>query len=245
MSDDFDDDFDLLSFIDEEVSSTSDVDTFKDLLKREMSKPEFSVEEVEFTDEKKFTVLKWKKERRPLIYVVEIEDEWIGFSTAADFMENIAFKGEESDFFPDYEDNFNNEFWVTPVDLYHGTPAHEAVLKQGLKPMSESRGLSNRSVGAAVFFSLSPEGTDSYAHDGEVIVADMKSMRDDYVSNGKQLPYVAPEPDILSGELLGSIAHKIGYDDFLHEEESGVDPDTIIVYGHVPAKYLSVYKGRR
>jgi hypothetical protein len=51
-------------------------------------------------------------------------------------------------------------------------------------------------------------------------------------------PFVGPEPEILEKQIAGAFAHKIGVDYKEDYSDSGMDPNTIIIYGDIPAKYI-------
>lgn len=131
--------------------------------------------------------------------------------------------------------DFNADFWDSVGEgsiLYHATPEENIpkIRKGGIKVMDETRGLANRGTGAAIFTSSNPSAIASY---GVPITIDVGAMkRDGY------MPTVAPEGPIEEKEAYEALAHKLGLDNFYHEVESGIEEDTVVFYGNIPAKYL-------
>jgi len=158
-----------------------------------------------------------------------------------DFLQDLVTFGKVTDYFdPDPEDRFNDEFWESPVPLLHGTSDLDSVLAEGLEARSESRGLGNRNVGAAVFATTEESVAESYGNhtEGGIVTIDTKAMkRDGY------MPRVGQEPEVLEQDLISAIAHKMGMHHEIEYGDAGIDPDTIIIYGDVPAKYI--LKARR
>lgn len=182
-------------------------------------------------------VVVWTKgeARRGSLSVYEMaEDGRFDRDDAGRFLENARWRLE--DFFGDQEEKFNEEFWIGAPSLYHGTQDLESVLREGIEARSESRGIGNRSVGAAVFATDVEEVAESYgsSEDGGVVRINAKAMkRDGYT------PFVAQEPEVLEEELMSALAHGIGFEDYAEEyQDSGIDPATVIIHGNVPAKYL-------
>lgn len=111
-------------------------------------------------------------------------------------------------------------------------------MEDGLEGRAETRGLTNKSVGAAVFTSLEPELVEAYTgSDGGVVVINTRQMKQDGFT-----PFVGPEPEILEKQIASAFAHKIGVDYEEEYSDSGMDPNTIIVYGDIPAKYITKYE---
>lgn len=154
---------------------------------------------------------------------------------------------DPTDYFPDYLDQLDKNFWESaPTDLLHGTSDLQFVLKNGIVARSGSRGISraSRSVGDAVYLNPSEEYVESYASgpDGGVVKVDFRSMKGDYLKSGKALPFASEEPDVIQYDLMGAMASVLGIGDtFYPDEPSDMDPETVIVYGSIPAKYLSVH----
>jgi len=149
-------------------------------------------------------------------------------------------QGERSnEYMGEYADEkFNKDFWENPAPLYHGTEDLQGVLQGGIESRDQTRGISNRWVGAAVYTSLEPHGTDSYAGDGTVIVDTQAMKRDGY------MPQVEMESPIQNAGQLSSIAWQIGIQDYYPAEEyqsEGIAEDTVVIKGDVPAKYVSEF----
>jgi hypothetical protein len=107
-------------------------------------------------------------------------------------------------------------------------------MAEGLNPMCETRGIANRSTGCAVFASYSRDVAEYYSK-GAVIGIDIGKMK----AEGYMVE-VSQEDPISEKEALELLAHKIGLDDFYYEVEHGMDTDTVILYGGIPAKYLKI-----
>lgn len=128
-------------------------------------------------------------------------------------------------------------FWDDPPDLYHATTEDHVddILEQGLLPMSQTRGLRNRFVGSAVFTTLDEDDAGSGIYGDFVFRIDTKKMRDD-----GHMPPVEFEPDVVEDAMLRAMAYALDVD-FSVEAEN--DPDTIIVHGEIPSKYLTLISG--
>jgi len=53
------------------------------------------------------------------------------------------------------------------------------------------------------------------------------------------MPCVTQEPPVVEYDALEALAHVIGAE-WTIDLEQGIDPDTVIIHGHVPARYLRV-----
>jgi len=133
------------------------------------------------------------------------------------------------------DDEFNKDFWNGPTTLYHATSQNniDQIMDSGLEPRSYSRGISNRSTGSAVYCSLNPDEVDVY---GDIILEiDAVKMKQDGI-----MPYVKMEPDIEYSEKINSLAHMLGVEDYHYDVESGMSPETVVMFGHIPPKYIKV-----
>jgi hypothetical protein len=157
---------------------------------------------------------------------VESADEWV--------------RGLNDDYLHLYVAPPDNDFWLgvaQGVVLYHGTTATNArrILRYGLEPRHESRSISNRFIGAAVFLSPTPQGTEAY---GDTLLAvDVGAMKRDGVT-----PQATFEPGVEERGLRSTIAYRLGLHDYHDEDQSweGIADDTIIVHGRIPPQYISV-----
>lgn len=124
-------------------------------------------------------------------------------------------------------------FWEWPGSLYHATQEDnvEDILADGLLARAETRGLRNRSVGLAVFTTANEETARSGTYGEAVFEIDTKAMKRD-----RYTPLVSREPDVVEAEQLNALARAFDLED--REFESENDPDTFIIHGNVPAKYL-------
>lgn len=141
-----------------------------------------------------------------------------------------------------YDIDFSYDFWdgvAKESSLYHSTKEEnvESILKSGLTPSNETRGLSNKHIGDAVFAVTGEYADDilSYlsAYGDAVIEIDIGKMKKD-----GYMPEVEQEVNISEANKQLSMAHLIGYDDFDPEYGDDVFHNTIIIYGHIPPKYL-------
>jgi len=148
---------------------------------------------------------------------------------------NIAIKLGVSDV-----DN-SAEFWAGVPEqgytLYHGTSKEylNDIMIDGLAASNKTRGISNRSMGSAVFMSPDPD-TAQYSYE-VVIEIDVSAMK-----RGGYMPEAGGETPLEESELRTSLAHKIGLSDFYDEGDSsdGLDAGTVVFYGDIPARYLRV-----
>ncbi len=140
-------------------------------------------------------------------------------------------------FFPNYEDFLNNEFWESPGPLYHATTEEnwEAIQKDqdGLRPASETRGVTNRDVGGAVFTTADEDEAKEGSYGPVVLRIDTEAMKRDGLT-----PRIEQEPDISEGAKRETLAHIVDAENYNYDYEQGMSPNTIVMYGNVPAKYL-------
>lgn len=143
---------------------------------------------------------------------------------------------DPSEFFPNYEDEWNDDFWSEGgmSTIYHATTDDhlEGILADGLQARAETRGLSNRWEGDAVYTSTNEAVLEAYGE--QIIAIDLDAMRRDGVT-----PYASQEPEIVDYELATTLAAKIGIEDYSPDVEEGMDPDTVVIHGDIPPQYLS------
>ena len=134
-----------------------------------------------------------------------------------------------------YEDHVNDEFWDSPGELYHATPSDNvaSILKGKLKASSVTRGMSNRNEGDAVYTTASWDEASIGSYGDAILSIDTAAMKRDGL-----MPYVSLEPDIVEGEVRSSLASALGYDNFNYDYESGMSPNTFVIHGDIPGKYL-------
>jgi len=130
-----------------------------------------------------------------------------------------------------------DEFWEYPSFVYHATDSSnaESIMRDGLHQKNDSRGLSNRDMGSAVFTSLEPDAIEAY---GDTVIAiNAPQMKAD-----GYMPSVEGETPLVDSEIRSAIANLIGFDEYIAEEYSseGFHPDTLAFYGDIPPKYLEV-----
>ena len=138
-----------------------------------------------------------------------------------------------------WEEQFNTRFWTSPQTLYHATPTAnvESIKVNGLTLQHKSRGLANRHIRGAVFTSTEPDWiTQSYGP--SVITINTRLMKQDGF-----MPLVGKEPNHVEADITNFIARKIGaWDDdrdLANSFSEGTTDDTVIIYSHIPPKYLS------
>ncbi len=140
--------------------------------------------------------------------------------------------------FPAHVDlyNYNEGFWEDPPPfLYHGTDIENVadIEVEGLLAGSETRGISNRAVGSSAFLTSEKSVAEEYGD--AVFKIDITAMKRDGLT-----PHVEVEPDIAEEWVRSSLARIVGLDDYEFQVESGMDPDTVIMFGSIPAKYLQL-----
>ena len=136
----------------------------------------------------------------------------------------------------------NEEFWRgvgTGYTLYHGTTEEnlDNIRQNGIEPRNQTRGISNRGTGSAVF--LSSEPTTAQYHYDVVVEVNVGQMKAD-----NYMPQVGGEEPIEESDQRSSLAWKIGLKDYYFEGDTsdGLDPETVIFYGAIPPKYLRVFE---
>ena len=176
-------------------------------------------------------------------FIFEQQSDGFTKEDVNDWFDHVISYGHAQDYFEvDFEEKTNQDFWHFPSPLYHATTGENLplVLKTGLKPKNITRGLTNRGVGAAVFTSTNPEAIDSYTgNDGGIVVIDTSAMKKD-----GYMPVVGQEPEITEKELESSLAHAVGITYNEEYSDSGMDTETFIVYGGIPAKYIKLYDSK-
>ncbi len=163
--------------------------------------------------------------------------EWSGDDSFSETHNAYDWVGEQdaSDYYPNYDQEFSDQFWQRPDVLYHGTDPDRIpeIMSEGLQMRSETRGLSNRYEGAAVYTSTEPDEAEYYY--GQVLVIDTAAMAADGLK-----PFVSQEPDVSNANLEEALASAIGLFDFEAETEGGMSPSTIVVNGDIPTQYITV-----
>lgn len=135
---------------------------------------------------------------------------------------------------------FNQDFWQSAHRqrfLYHGTTpeAWEGIQHDGaIVPGERTRGVGNRSTGMAVFLSETLEYVKQHYNGGVILGVDVAKMKQD-----GYMPYVSREGPIEEYECRGSLAHAIGIEDFVQDEEAGIEHDTVVCFDKIPIKYVS------
>lgn len=166
-------------------------------------------------------------------YIADLDNDEMKVYSASDWMDN------KLDFATDLIKVYNLEdFWDSPPTLYHATDQDsiKSILESGLRMKDESRGVTNSRLGEAVFTSRNPK---SIAHYGNTILEiNMEAMK-----RAGYTPRVSLEPGIVAWEATIALRNAVGLDDddySLGWNPYGMKDDTVIVYGDIPAKYLTV-----
>lgn len=172
-------------------------------------------------------------------YVVEVSSERFGSMTEiGTWLEDLS----EYDLgqYVGFKD-FNEEFWdgADGLVLYHATDPDnvEDILRDGLSPRSDSRAMSNRNIGSAVFMGTSPETISSY---GDAVIAiDVGAMK----ANG-YMPRASQEEPFEKAHMKEALAHKLGIEEYDATDEyyrnEGLSEDTVVFFGPIPPQYLSL-----
>ena len=169
-------------------------------------------------------------------YIID-DFEYPSLEEANSWIWVIANRGQVDDYIPSQD--FSNTFWDDVTNgsaVYHATTEEnwELIETRGLLASDKTRGVANRHTGSSVFTSENPDDIDSY---GDVVLSiDLGSMKKD-----GYMPPVSREEPIEEAEQLKHLAHKIGLLDFEPDIEQGISPSTIVIFGNIPPKYLSVY----
>ncbi len=136
-----------------------------------------------------------------------------------------------------YEDQFNSDFWEGGGILYHATDSEnvDSILESGITASANTRGMTNRGEGPGVYTTADLDEAEYGSYGNSVFEIDAVAMAKDKIK-----PYVSQEPDVVEGELRGSLANLVGHDRFNYDYESGMSPNTIVLGGSVPAKYVKL-----
>jgi len=124
--------------------------------------------------------------------------------------------------------------------VYHGTSAKnaESIRQDGLTAGRETRGISNASVGSAVYLTPELSITDSYsdAGQGSVFEVDLPQMIADGVITLEDL---GREPKFTESEARQGIAYDFGdYDYYESTGWDGTDGRTVVLSQDIPPKYI-------
>lgn len=180
---------------------------------------------------KKLRTIEWDGD----LFVVEegeAKDDPLDVSVATDWLESVNQSGGVWEYV--VEPDFAGDFWSYPAPLFHGTSeeAWAEIQREGLLPMNRSRGIVNRGTPAAVFAHMDPEYVVAY---GDVTLRiDTSAMKAD-----GRTPHVEREAGLDEADALESLAKLIGVEDYDLDREDNLHPDTVVVHGWIPAKYLS------
>jgi len=134
--------------------------------------------------------------------------EWDGVSGDAKIEEknDWMYSIDPDEYFPRKDTVFSNDFWSGPCELYHETSEDHVddILEHGIECRNETRGLSNRGVGCAVFTTSNYEGLRG-SYGDFVFKIDTEAMKNDGYT-----PFVKQEPPVVKAENREAIAHHIG-----------------------------------
>lgn len=161
--------------------------------------------------------------------------EWSGGDASVSEAGEFVYQYDMTEIEAKYEDQFNDDFWSGPGPVFHATQDENgpAIEESGLSMADDTRGMSNRGSGAAVYTTAEWEEAISGSYGDTIFEIDAAAMaRDGYK------PMVRQEPDVVRGELVGALASALGDDNFNYDYEAGMSPNTIVFYGHIPPQYL-------
>lgn len=148
------------------------------------------------------------------------------------FMDTISYKemlGEEISVI------LENEIYESGGTVYHATPIERAIkiVKSGvIEARNETRSISNRSAGSAVF-------TDEFAPDniyGDVV---FEISIDDMIADGFK-PHAGREPPVEQAHAEETIARMFEIPDYYSEVDPDISRHTIVFYEDLPLKYVSI-----
>jgi hypothetical protein len=133
--------------------------------------------------------------------------------------------------------DFNARFWERPQELYHATPDETVpVIQQiGLRASNKTRGISNRSIGSAVFTSSEIDDLADGSYGSSVFSINTSRMKQDGYT-----PVVSQEPDVEEAEVKGALAYELGIENFEAYIEQGMGHYTVIIHGAIPPKYINL-----
>ena len=225
----------LISLLEETNSKEELLDVFKRVGYN------FTLNEVQFDNGQVYVLSENSNNYLKKVYIIEDIDSYPTFKEAHEWLSDIY--DHELDSYVPSED-FNKRFWDDVTNgstLYHATHAEnlDSVMKNGLQMKDESRGISNRSNGSAVFTSDNPNDIESYGD--TVFEINLGQMKDD-----GYMPSVQMEGPLESSLQKQRIAYKIGLNEYNATDEyasEGLYESTVVIFGGIPAKYLSVYNG--
>jgi len=181
-------------------------------------------------------VILWILDYKGEQYILEPTFPYPNFEKVEDWIDGLG------DYVYEYieERDFQKEFWdsVEPGQVvYHGTEESnlDSILNEGLEPKNKTRGISNRSTGAAVFTSDVPP----IAGYEKVLAVNIGQMKAD-----GNFIYVGKEEPLEESDAKEALAHKLGIKNYYAESYSsdGLDHGTVIFYGSIHPKYVQVYE---
>lgn len=144
-----------------------------------------------------------------------------------------------SDYAGFVDEMINDKFWERPLTLYHATPDEnvESIKEIGLSQKNQTRGLTNTSVGAAIFTVDNYDILwDGYYGDNIFEIDTYQMKQDGYT------PFITKEPDFEEKIQHEMLANKIGLENYQYYVDSsmGMWEDTWIIHDDVPPKYLTL-----
>jgi hypothetical protein len=164
------------------------------------------------------------------IYIIDSEYLEFKDSDIKSWVQGIIDSGEAEEWSPEIELDI-------PSVVYHGTPKEnvEDILREGFECRSDSRGISNRGVGCAVFTISEESEAEEY---GKVLRIDIGAMERDGV-----LPRVSQEPEVEYYNACDAFASRFGFylgGSVFYDVEQGMSPNTFILHGPVPPEYIKL-----
>lgn len=174
-------------------------------------------------------------------WVIELGSSLTYWRDTREWLESASDRPHE--FYEDRDES--EEFWADAGSgfyLYHATEEDnvDAILRDGLEARSDTRGLSNKDIGPAVFAVSGGLIDDLHAvlgpYGDAIIRIDIGAMKADGYT-----PEITGETPLQEAEMMESLARAIDYE-YEAERESDYMEDTVAILGDIPSKYLSLHK---
>lgn len=185
-------------------------------------------------DSEILTIFKGKE-----FYIIE-DEGFITLENAQEWIDNLTDWQVENYVIPEDYQLENDNIWKQisgDFFVYHGTYEDKVdnINKNGIKAKSESRGISNRDIGDAVF--VSEDADVAFEHYPRVFQINIGKMKQD-----GYMPRISRETPLERSEIRQSLANKIGFYDYREEEyySEGYDYGTMVIYGDIPKKYIKL-----
>lgn len=170
--------------------------------------------------------------RGPGDWVVEVEGPRYDVHPVEEYLYQV----DVDTVFPREEERFHAEFWESPPELYHATTKDNvrSIERQGLNPTNRTRGIGNRWTGPAVFTTTELDEAAYGTYGPVVFRIDTEAMK-----RARYTPPVAEEEPVREYNLRQWLAHRLEAWETHFDLEQGLSLHTVVVFGTIPAKYLT------